>query len=200
MPLYLLFREKKRLGLAVVSALALAAGLYGGWLSVNQAPHPQTQPAEALSRLALPDVQGVSQPLAQWHGKVRVINFWATWCSPCLEEMPDFQQASQAYARHDVQFVGLAVDNVQAVKTFAERLGISYPLLMIGTLAPDVMRTLGNAQGGLPFTVILNRQGEIVAQHAGRLEAKALHALLDQTLGFTPPGVVTLTFSLSETR
>src|SRR5580704_17582523 len=92
--------------LLTVCALGLALGI-GAAVWHRSAPDPT-----ALLALSLPDTQGVAQPLAQWRGKVLVVNFWATWCGPCREEMPEFVRAQHDFGPRGLQFVGIAVDEL----------------------------------------------------------------------------------------
>src|SRR5208283_4468018 len=123
--------------------------------------------ASALLALSLPDTQGTAQPLRQWRGKVLVVNFWATWCEPCREEMPEFVRAQRELGPQGVQFVGIAVDNPDKVARFAKELDLNYPALIGGYDAVDLSKPLGNRLLALPFTVILSRDGHIAHTHVG---------------------------------
>ena len=139
-------------------------------------------PAAALKRLFASefiDSQGHRQVLSQWRGKILVINFWATWCAPCRDEMPDFSRLQKKYAARDVQFVGIAIEAREMLAAFSARNTMSYPLLAGGHEAIELSRSLGNTVGGIPHTVILGRHGEPLLSHSGRLPATELEALLD---------------------
>lgn len=163
--------------IALVAAAALAAG---AWLRPAVAPGPLSDPAavQRLLELNLADMHGKPQAMAQWKGKVIVANFWATWCPPCLEEMPGFERLSRQYAAKGVQFVGISIDSADKVRRFAADMGITYPLL-IGDMATfDVVRTLGNPSQGLPFTIILDRSGAARRIKLGRFAEADLAAFL----------------------
>ena len=107
----------------------------------------ESGPRQAIDRLfatPLDDERGERQTLAQWRGKILVVNFWATWCPPCREEMPYFSRLHTDYAAQGVQFVGIAVDSAAAVQAFAAREQISYPLLVGGQGSVELSAELGN--------------------------------------------------------
>jgi len=106
-------------------------------------------------------------------GKPLVVNFWASWCPPCVKEMPDLQALSETHP--EVGFVGLAVDTQVNVRRFVQKTPVSYPILISGHGGIERMRDLGNRQGGLPFTVLFDAQGRVRQQilgpvHVGRLD------------------------------
>ena len=157
---------------AVALALGLAAALW------DRAPRE----ASALLALSLPDTQGTEQPLRQWVGKVLVVNFWATWCEPCREEMPEFVRAQRDLGAQGVQFVGIAVDDRDKVVQFTRELHLNYPALIGGYKAMDTVKPLGNNLSVLPFTVILDRQGRVAHTQLGPLEKGQLRSILSNLL------------------
>ena len=134
----------------------------------------------ALTSLSLPDPTGVIQPLSQWRGKILVVNFWATWCPPCREEMPAFSRLALKHAANGVQFVGISIDTLNKVLEFQKLTPVSYPLL-IGTM-DTVQNTiaLGNSAQALPFTAIYNRVGVIHSVKLGRLSEFELERQLKE--------------------
>lgn len=146
-----------------VSSLAAASGYFLGRPVPVSSPTPESIPtADAPSRLlalSLPDLGGQNQSLSQWKGKVLVVNFWATWCPPCKEEMPEFSRISSKYALNGVQFVGISIDSADKVSSFRKEVEISYPLLISNLDALDLSSDLGNRAKALPFTVILRPDG-----------------------------------------
>jgi thiol-disulfide isomerase/thioredoxin len=125
----------------------------------------------------LPDSQGTPQSLAQWKGNVVVVNFWATWCAPCREEMPEFVRAQQELGPKGLQFVGIAVDDVDKVRAFAREIGLNYPALIGGYGAIELSKTLGNDLSALPFTVVLDRAGRVAHTQLGPLKRAPSHGL-----------------------
>jgi thiol-disulfide isomerase/thioredoxin len=166
---------------AVAIALAAAgAGVYFGILDREGEPSPQA--AAALAGLSLPDPAGKEQPLAQWRGKVMVVNFWATWCAPCREEMPEFIKAQSEYGAKGLQFVGIAVDQADKIDQFAKEIGLNYPTLVGGFGAMELSKSLGNSVMALPFTVVVDRKGAIVHTQLGVLKPDKLASLVRQLL------------------
>ena len=166
--------------LLYVIPLALAALAGGIWLA--QTRYAPQAPAEAavtaLWRLGFPDSQGREQPLSQWRGQVVVLNFWASWCAPCREEIPDFVALRSQFQPKGVEFVGIAIDNQTNVAQFLQHLPVNYPILIGEGGASSVARQLGNPSGALPYTIVLDRDGHIVLSHLGRLPRATLeHAL-----------------------
>jgi thiol-disulfide isomerase/thioredoxin len=160
-------------GLTLVGAvLALFLGL-----SVQQTWGVDQQGQQVLS-FNLPDVDGQIQPGNQWLGKIVVINFWATWCSPCLKEIPEFIELQDDYKQKGVQFVGIAIDDLEPVKEYLAPVGSNYPQLIAGDGGIALARQLGNTANAVPFTIIINQDGKIVRHHAGELSRSELVDLL----------------------
>jgi len=167
----------KALHLAPLALLALAAGI---WLAQTRyAPHAPLAPAvSALWQLGFPDVKGREQALSQWRGKVLVLNFWASWCAPCREEMPDFVDLRAQYQPKGAEFVGIAIDNPANVAQFLQQLPVNYPILVGGGSAHTLARQLGNPSGALPYTIVFDRDGNVVLSHLGRLPRATLESAL----------------------
>ena len=134
--------------------------------------------AEALGAAGFDDLQGRRRRLAEWRGKVLVCNFWATWCAPCREEIPLLIAARQKYGPAGVEIVGIAIDNASKVREFAATFRIAYPILVAEADGLDLMRELGNTGGGLPYTVIADREGSLVHRKLGALKEAELEGFL----------------------
>ncbi|MFO0387823.1 MAG: TlpA disulfide reductase family protein [bacterium] len=171
---------KRRLIFGATAAMALLGGAYVGWKKW-QPNSAQSDATATLFSLTLPDAQGQAQRLDQWRHQVLVVNFWGTWCPPCVEEMPDFQNVRQSYSGQGVEVIGLAIDNARAVSEFASKLGITYPLLIAGASGTELTHLLGNSSGGLPFTVVLDAKGRVRYQHAGRLKPDRLREMIESS-------------------
>lgn len=169
-------RLRNRVAIGAAAILALAAGI--GLALFDRAPADTT----ALMALSLPDPSGRPQPLAQWHGKVLVVNFWATWCAPCREEMPDLVRAQTEYGTKGLQIVGIAADNADKVQQFAKEIELNYPALIGGYAAIDLSKDLGNTLVALPFTLILDRQGKVAYTHLGPVKPDKLRAVITKLL------------------
>lgn len=171
--------------LAVTGIVWAAYFLPGGLLpggagkSLPSAPMVAAQQLEALYATALPDLDGHIQTLTQWRGKVLVVNYWATWCAPCREEMPMFSKLHDHYAASGVQFVGIALDDADKVRGFVRETPVSYPLLVGGNGAIKPTLSFGNAPQAVPFTIVLDREGGIHTAKLGRVHEDDLTRLLD---------------------
>lgn len=177
-------KAKLLAGYALTAALALAAGgLAWHWLGGGRpAAEAPVYDRERFFALSLPDLDGRNQALAQWRGKVLVVNYWAAWCPPCREEMPMFVKVHEAYRDRGVVFLGIALDRREPVAAFADEVGVNYPVLLGGVAGLDLMKQTGNRLGGLPYTVILDRQGNIATQATGALTRERLEAALKPLL------------------
>ncbi|MBC7944500.1 MAG: TlpA family protein disulfide reductase [Burkholderiales bacterium] len=170
----------KTAGLILLVALVAAAVGYfaaawrGSQLSSSSPTSGSAQPSAApIFAATLPDLAGKHQKIEQWRGKVLVVNFWATWCAPCLEEIPEFIKLQNRYGEQGLQFVGIAIDQKDKIEAFAEQNGINYPILAGEANAIDLSRKAGNRLGALPYTLIIDRAGQVVATELGGLtEAK----------------------------
>ncbi len=131
---------------------------------------------------SLPDLEGKAQPLKQWQGKILVLNFWAPWCPPCRAEIPDFIKLQEQYRAQDVIFVGLALDQKDKVQAFVDEMGINYPILLGENDAAELGKLAGNRLGGLPFTAIFAKNGNIVSTVTGELKHEQLESTLKSLL------------------
>lgn len=165
-------------------AIGLLALGIGAVLAVRHyAPSAETQvPATALFAHTFNDAEGQPQALSQWQGSWLVVNFWATWCAPCVEEMPDLEKVQAEYANRGVTVVGLAIDNAGAVKRFRDELKLQLPLLVAGAAGTELARQLGNPSGALPYTVLVDQSGRVVQAKLGQLRAAELRSWLDERL------------------
>jgi thiol-disulfide isomerase/thioredoxin len=172
--------------LAAVSTLAATAGYYFGRPQRVVPPPAEAMPtADAPARLlalTLPDLNGQPQSLAQWRGKVLVVNFWATWCPPCKEEMPEFSRLSTQFASKGVQFVGISIDTADNVLAFQKEAPVSYPLLISSLETLDLSGDLGNRAKALPFTVILRTDGSPQQVKLGKFSTPELEKALNAAL------------------
>jgi len=109
---------------------------------------------------------------------VLVVNFWATWCLPCLEEIPAFVQMQEKFGNQGLQFVGIAIDNPVKVRDFAVKYRMNYPVLVGELDAIELARAVGNKFGGLPFTVIMDRKGRLIGTELGGLNEQKLTAII----------------------
>lgn len=138
---------------------AIPTGAYAG---------PEQAAALWAAQFTQPDGQALSP--ADWRGRWLVVNFWATWCPPCVIELPDFDrfhQEEQAKGKKGWQVLGLAIDGPTPVRDFLKHRPLRFPIGLAGLNGSELMRKLGNLRGGLPFTVVINPQGLIVWRRPG---------------------------------
>ncbi len=174
-----------------VAVIALGAGsffrsLLSDIYQTELTSEESQQGAKAILEASLPDLQGDDQAVSQWLGKVMVVNFWATWCTPCREEIPEFIEAQNKYGDQGLIFVGIAIDQLDKVKMFSQEFGINYPVLIGSFNTWSLLEAAGNRMSALPYTVVLNRSGEIVDTYLGRVNLKKLEKLVEPLLKQQP--------------
>jgi thiol-disulfide isomerase/thioredoxin len=168
---------------AVVAGLSAAGGVAYYLHSPGSGAGMDT--AEVVERvLAAPlaDIQGGTRSIGQWRGRVLVINYWATWCAPCREEIPMFVRMQERYGDRGLQFVGIAIDQPAKVAEFAAEFSVNYPLLIAGLESLELLRQAGNRAGVLPYTLVLDRKGNLVSREPGGLKEARLESLLQPLL------------------
>lgn len=167
---------------AAVAAVAVAAAGAGAalniWRSEPSAPEAADNVLGTIDKVGLAGLDGRRIPLEALRGKVVVVNFWATWCAPCREEIPLFVALQRKHAGMGLQFVGIAIDKREKVAPYAAELGMNFPILLGGADALDLARRLGNRVGVLPFTIVLRRDGSVASQIAGAATQEKLERLL----------------------
>jgi len=164
------------IAVALIALAAFAGGLYFG----RDTPREST--AAPLLGLTLPDIDGREQRLDQWHGKVLIVNFWATWCEPCKTEMPEFVRAQTRMGDKGLQFVGIAIDQPDKIRKFSSELGLNYPSLVGGYGALELSKSLGNKLMALPFSLVIDREGQVVHTQMGPLKSDKLEAIVGKLL------------------
>ena len=175
-------RRAREWALIAFVALAAAAAGYGYHAWRQQAGDASTTGLAAMNAAKLPDLEGRPQSLDQWRGKVLVVNFWATWCAPCREEIPLLVKLQDKYGARGVQFVGIAIDQPDKVRPYAAELGMNFPILIGGLDAIELARGMGNRASVLPFTLIIGRDGKVAATEVGAVKEPKIDPLLASLL------------------
>lgn len=109
-----------------------------------------------ITKVELADVDGKVHEITEWTGKIVLLNFWATWCVPCREEIPLFMEAQANLGDYGLQVIGIALDDPEAVRAFRDEVGMDYPTLIADDSTVDLMSALGNQAGALPYSVLLD--------------------------------------------
>lgn len=157
-----------RRSMLAVAAAALATGAGWNWWR-HQTQSLQVEALQALWGATFEQPDGSLLQLSEFQGKPLVLNFWATWCAPCVEEMPLLNAFYQENKAKNWQMIGLAIDQPSAVKRFLSQHPVEYRIGMAGLNGTDLMKTLGNEAGGLPFTLVLNSQSLVQMRKLGKL-------------------------------
>lgn len=169
-------------GAVAVAALAAGAGLW--W---SQRPPPRTGPptisGAALYAATFRDARGGAPSLGRFQGRTLVLNFWATWCAPCREEMPAFVRLQKRWRDRGVEFVGISSEPPELLERFGRELAIDYPLWSGGEQAEELSRRLGNRLGVIPFTALIDGSGRVVAAKVGPYSESELDTLLGKIVG-----------------
>jgi len=155
----------------VFVTIAILSAVFGAYVSLKKQPSVKSDSlaVESLMKANLPDTQGQTRALLEWRGKILLVNFWATWCPPCVEEMPELVDLQNSSEFKNLQIVGIGVDSPSNIQQFTKKIQISYPILVAGMEGTEIARALGNQAGGLPFTVLLDSEGRVRQTYLGRL-------------------------------
>jgi thiol-disulfide isomerase/thioredoxin len=158
---------------AAVAGLAAAGGAGLAWWKFQ--PHAVERGAEAaLWSMEFEKPEGGMLSLRALSGKPLVVNFWATWCPPCVEELPLLNAFYRQHAANGWQVVGLAIDQPSAVRKFLQRMPLDFPIGLAGLGGTELGRSLGNLTGGLPFTVVLGGEGRVLHRKMGQVTSEDL--------------------------
>ena len=166
------------LALGAVGLAAAAAGAFLGPLALRS-----TSAAGRLLAASFPDAAGRPHALKDWVGKPVAFNFWATWCAPCLEEVPLLVDFYGKFRPKGIELVGICSDQVVKMLEFAKTYRITYPLLVADGAVFELLRDLGNRGGALPYTVVLDRSGAIAHTRLGALKPGELDAVMVPMMG-----------------
>ena len=135
-----------------------------------------------LTDFSLNDVSGKQHNIIEWQGKIRIINFWATWCPPCIKEIPEFVSLQEQYASKGLQFIGIAIDDEVSVKEYLVKTKINYPILIADLEGIALAHQLGNSVDAVPYTLIVDQQGRIIHQHRGAFSKEQIMEVISPIL------------------
>ncbi|WP_341325453.1 redoxin domain-containing protein [Methylotuvimicrobium sp. KM2] len=166
---------KQTTALIIAAVVALAGGI---WLQNKTQPETHSETME-LPDYRLPDLNGNERSLSEWRGKITIVNFWATWCPPCREEIPEFVALQQEYQDRGLQFVGIAIETKESVKKYLDFVDINYPMLIAGDQGIILTQQWGNSAGILPFSLIFNQEGRIIHKQSGQLSRNKIIEIIE---------------------
>lgn len=176
--------------LVLAAGISLCVGFFVSRIialpPTEQTLQPPLEPPQADSRLlgqlrpefSLPDIHGTVHNIKEWDGKVILLNFWATWCSPCLQEIPELVDLQQRYQARGLQVIGIALQNPNELSDFIREHGMNYPVLAGLEAVIVIAENYGNTVGGLPYTAIIDKNGKIVFVKAGQINKPEVEAVL----------------------
>jgi thiol-disulfide isomerase/thioredoxin len=179
---------RRRVALAALAGSSLAAGAWLGFGGLDSSKSNAADannakqnsdanaqsPEKALFQLSFDQPSGGSLDLKNFQGKPILLNFWATWCPPCVAELPLIERFYVENRSKNWQVIGLAVDQLAAAQQFLKKMPLSFPIGMAGLAGIELSRSLGNLAGGLPYTVVLAADGSVSKRHIGALTPEHL--------------------------
>ncbi|CUI09702.1 TlpA family protein disulfide reductase [Massilia antarctica] len=177
------------------AGIAVLAGALGAYVGTRHQPAPTAAasapadahpaghlagatgtPVETLFAETMNDPAGKVQALAQWKGKPLVVNFWAPWCPPCVEEMPELADLAREHSAKNINVIGIGIDSPTNIAEFATKFKITYPIYVAGINGTELSRKFGNNAGGLPYTVLIGADGLVKKTYLGRIKFDELKA------------------------
>jgi thiol-disulfide isomerase/thioredoxin len=164
-----------------ISLLALLAGVFSSqWISQTGLASDPSIKAFFANPWQMPD--GKPANSENWRGKVLVVNFWASWCPPCVEEMPALDRIAQEYASKNILIVGIGIDSPSNIREFLQKTPVSYPIVLGGLEGSNLSKQMGNTQGALPYTVVINPKGKSIYTKLGKISEEELKKAINSAL------------------
>lgn len=175
--------------MAGMAAAGLASGyLYNNWQhqqklsQIKISTNKETTVSSVRPLFKLKDIEDKTRDIKEWDGQVLLINFWATWCPPCRREIPAFIELQEKYNDKGFTIIGIALDEKQAVIDYSDPMGVNYPLLMAEQEGIALTKAYGNRLGSLPFSVIVDRKGNIIHRKRRELTIAQVEAMIKPLL------------------
>jgi thiol-disulfide isomerase/thioredoxin len=161
---------KKTLLIITFSLVAISAGIVAQQKGSFPNPLSETKVPEFI----MPDLADQQRNISEWHGKVIVLNFWATWCPPCLKEIPEFVELQNELGDKGLQFIGIAIEEKDPVVEFLKSTKINYPILIGSDAGISLSVKLGNVIQAVPYSVVIDRNGNIAHSHPGEFSKQQI--------------------------
>ena len=161
--------------------LILISAILALVIGIGVAQWTTRETESTVMSISLPDVSGDQRDLSEWTGRPLMVNFWATWCPPCLEEIPLLAAAQDTYGDQGLQIIGIALDDGDEVRRFGDEVGINYPSLLAPDSGLELMERFGN-RGSLPFSVLVDRYGRVQTTKLGAYTETELEGALETLL------------------
>lgn len=169
----------RRLLLGATAVGAALLGVGAAWIGKSTPDAtPPAEPVDGFWAMQWDTPQGGKLPMHALQGRPLLLNFWATWCAPCVQELPLINDFYRQNKSNGWQVLGLAIDKLAPVQSFLQKMPLDFPVGMAGLAGADLVRSLGNTAGGLPFTVVFGANGTVLYRKMGRLSADDLNKLL----------------------
>ena len=173
--------RRQWLSVALIAIIALLAGIgTSRWLAENRLSGDPNAQAFFQHGWLMPDGQALDPAI--WQNRLVLVNFWASWCPPCVAEMPALDQLSQDLAQRQVIFIGVGIDSPSNIREFLLKTPVSYPIVIGGMEGSQIGKSLGNTQGALPFTVIIDSKGQIIYRKLGKIDPDELKSVILKAL------------------
>ena len=167
--------------IVAISLLALLGGaLTSQWIYKTGLASDPAVKAFFANPWQTPDGKTVNTQ--DWQGKVLVVNFWASWCPPCVEEMPALDKLQQEFLQQNVLFVGIGIDSPSNIREFLSKTPVSYPIVIGGLEGSNLSKQLGNSQGALPYTTIINAKGKASYSKLGKISEDDIRSAIKSAL------------------
>lgn len=159
---------KQSLIISIAAILALSAGI------ATQINLSSPSTASTLTEFKFPDITGKIRSSKEWQGKILLINFWASWCPPCIKEIPEFIQLQKQLGQQNIQFIGIAVEDRDSALSYTNIDSINYPILIAAEKGITLAQQLGNHINAIPFTLVVDQFGNIVHRHPGEFSKQQI--------------------------